>query len=58
MRTTLTKMCIRDRLTHDEKHYALDEVRNNGLLIRTDKSKNVVEVYYALDENEDGTRCV
>ncbi len=41
-------------LTHDEKHYALDEVRNNGLLISTDKSKNVVEVYYALDENEDG----
>nr|WP_294463649.1 InlB B-repeat-containing protein [uncultured Sellimonas sp.] len=38
------------KLTHEGKHYALDKVENNGLHIGTDETKNVVKVYYALDE--------
>ena len=37
-------------MTHDGKSYALDKVENNGLHIGTDVTKNVVKVYYALDE--------
>ena len=35
---------------HNDTAYALDRVENNGLLVSSDSTKNVVKVYYALDE--------
>ena len=40
-------------LDHNGKHYALDKVENNDLRVSTDTAKNVVSVYYGLDENAD-----
>ena len=40
-------------LDHNGKHYALDKVENNDLRVSTDPAKNVVSVYYGLDENAD-----
>ena len=37
-------------IVHNDTAYALDRVENNGLLVSSDSTKNVVKVYYALDE--------
>ena len=40
-------------LMHNEKHYVLDRIENNGLTVSTDPDKNIVKVYYAEDSNSD-----
>ena len=37
-------------LDHNDHHYVLESVENNGVVIGTDPEQNVVKVYYVLDE--------
>ena len=41
-------------LDHNEHHYVLESVENNGVVIGTDPDQNVIRVYYALDEIGEG----
>ena len=41
-------------LDHNDHHYVLESVENNGVVIGTDPDQNVIRVYYALDEIGEG----